>query len=162
MISCTYTHRPHHTNILSSILLVRFKTNIYSIMTIKFLTAKSCRLRELVMDREAWHAAVHGVTKSQTRLSDWTEVMWYAIFTFPFPNKFLFSLGFKKKKVLFSTCSFFCCIHSLEEGMATYSIFLAWRIPWTDGGWQAAVYGVAKSRTWLKQLSMHAPNVLIS
>ena len=29
--------------------------------------------RELVMDREAWHAVIHGVTKSQTRLSDWTE-----------------------------------------------------------------------------------------
>ena len=32
--------------------------------------------RELVMDREAWHAVVHGVAKSWTRLSDWTELNW--------------------------------------------------------------------------------------
>ena len=36
-------------------------------------------LRELVMDREAWHAMIHGVSKSQTRLSDWTELNWLSV-----------------------------------------------------------------------------------
>ena len=34
------------------------------------------RVWELVMDREAWYAVVHGVTKSWTRLSDWSELNW--------------------------------------------------------------------------------------
>ena len=33
------------------------------------------KLRDFVMDREAWHAAIHGVAKSRTQLSDWTELI---------------------------------------------------------------------------------------
>ena len=40
------------------------------------------RLQELVMDREAWYAAIHGVTKSWTRLRNWTELNWI-----PLPKK---------------------------------------------------------------------------
>ena len=36
-------------------------------------------LQELVMDREAWRAAAHGVTKNWTRLSNWTELNWYIL-----------------------------------------------------------------------------------
>ena len=51
-------------------------------------------LREMVMDREAWRAAIHGVTKSRTRLSNWTELtdttlhwhqLWIRISSVPYP-----------------------------------------------------------------------------
>ena len=42
----------------------------------------------------------------------------------------------------------------LEEGMATHSSILAWRLPMDRGAWQVTVHGFTKSRTRLKQLSM--------
>ena len=55
------------------------------------------KLREMVMDREAWHAAIHGVKKSQTQLSDWIELNWtedksnYPIWAFfKYKSKFAF------------------------------------------------------------------------
>ena len=38
-------------------------------------------LREMVMDREAWHAAIRGIAKSWIRLSDWTELKWRMLLT---------------------------------------------------------------------------------
>ena len=45
--------------------------------------------------------------------------------------------------------------YPLEEGMATPSSVLAWRIPMDRGAWQTTVRGVAKSQTRRKKLSMH-------
>ena len=43
-------------------------------------------LRELVMDREAWRAAIHRVAKSRTWLSDWTELNWCSVIVIIFLN----------------------------------------------------------------------------
>ena len=105
------------------------------------------KLRGLVMDREAWHAAVHGVKKSRTWLSAWTA------------DGHMIVSGAMGMKVWVS-CTFVHALYSfwaslvahlvknlpamweswfwslgwedpLEKGTATDSSILAWRIPWT-------------------------------
>ena len=74
------------------------------------------KLRELVMDREAWHPAVHGITKSWTQLSDWSE-----------------QLKKKIKKNCFAFLSPYqdlhCCV--LSPAVSAMSLFSSecWRLP---------------------------------
>ena len=86
------------------------------------------RLQELVMDREAWCAEVHAVTKSWTRLSDWTELNW--------PSSIWASMVaqlVKNPPAMWETW-----VRSLgwkdplEMGVSTHSSILAWRIPWVE------------------------------
>ena len=51
------------------------KEKLWPTSTNSHMDVNLSKLQELVMERKAWHAAVHGVTKSRTQLSDWTELM---------------------------------------------------------------------------------------
>ena len=55
-------------------------------------------LREMVMDREAWHAAIHRVAKSQTRLSDWSDLIWSERIYMEFRKMIMITLYVRQQK----------------------------------------------------------------
>ena len=93
-------------------------------------------LRELVMDRGAWHAAIHWVTKSRTRLSDWTELNW------------TIALGFPGGSVLKNPSEEASSIpgswRSPGEGNGNPLQYSCLSNPMDRGAWQTAVCGVPK------------------
>ena len=106
------------------------------------------RLWELVMDREAWCAIVHGVAKSRTWLSDWIELRESK--GFPGGSDGEESPGMQETWVQSLGWE-----DPLEEGMATHSNILAWKFPMDRGTWQARVYGVTKRWTQLSDEAQH-------
>ena len=57
-------------------------------------------LQELVMDREDWRAVIHGVAKSRTRLSDWTELNWWGILFITISDSPYFDLSSRFRIIL--------------------------------------------------------------
>ena len=134
-------------------------------------------LRELVMDREAWHAMIHGVAKNWTRLSDWTELNWT---DWDHAAQELRASDASGKEPATSDATVSSANATVCQRKRCKRF---WFDPWVRkipvGGngnplqysclenpmdrrtWRATVYGVTKSCTQLKRLSKHVRKLYV-
>ena len=101
-------------------------------------------LRELVMDKEAWHAAIHGVAKSRTRLSNWTELTDLHLNSLFVLYNFLFLFSISHSLILYNLLTFILhfltssCIRIYESGgfVLVSPVYLAQNSAWCITGTQ--------------------------
>ena len=116
------------------------------------------------MDREAWCAAIHGVTKSWTWLSDWTELNWTQVYVclyiYYFSDSFSL-LVITKYWVYFTVLNvtsllvIYVMYNSMyiREGSGTLLQYSCLENPMAGGAWKAAVHGIAEGQTRLSDLT---------
>ena len=111
------------------------------------------KLQELVMDREAWHAAIHRVTKSWTQLSDWTDLNWREAIGF------IDGLVGKESTCNTGDAGDMGSIPGLGRppgvGHDNPLQCSGLENPMDREAWRVTVHGITKSRTQLKRLSTH-------